>query len=487
MSAPARVVIAAPASGHGKTAVTVGVIAALTNRGVRAAGFKIGPDPVDAAYLGLAAGTPGRNLDPELVGAARVAPLLRHGARGRDVAVIEGTMGLFDGLAGRVDADSTAGLAEALRAPVVLVVDVATMGQSVAALVHGFRAYDETLWLGGVILNRVGSDRHEQVLRESLADLAVPVFGALRHGLLAATALPPRSAGVVPVLHGSVEAASVVRRLGEAVAAHVDLDRLLALARSAPELGVPPWSALDAVGAEPPVDLTGAPGRDGPLLAVAGAARGDYGYPECRELLTAAGARLVTVDPLRDNGLPAGVSGLLLGDALPEGYLEEMSANRAFLRSVAALARTGAPIVAGPAGLALLAREHNGRPMAGVLPTATALADHRILGYRTATAASTSLLWPAGAQVCGYKQHLGAATPRAGSTPAWRWTGGPPEGFVQGAVHASYLTLHWAGTPDLAVRLVAAARQVRPALRPDPPDDDRHPDSAPDLPEGRAA
>jgi cobyrinic acid a,c-diamide synthase len=486
MSATPRLVIAAPASGHGKTAVAVGVIAALRARGVRPAAFKIGPDHVDAAYLGCAAGTPGRSLDPQLLGSAGLAPLLGYGTRGRDLAVIEGTMGLFDGLAGSIDTESTAQIAGVLRAPVVLVVDVATMGQSAAALLHGFRTYDEMLWLGGVILNRVSSDRHERVLRDAIADLGIPVLGALRHGQLAAAALPPRAAGVVPVLHATMEATSAIRRLGEVVTAQVDLDRLVALGRSAPVLATPDWAPTEVVGtaertlglpmagsapgpgAVGPVDgaLALVENPDGPLVAVCGTSHGDYDYPETRELLVAAGARVLTVDPLRDSGLPAGVHGLVLGDGLPEGYLEEIAANVPFLRSVAALAGSGAPVVAGPAGLAILATEHAGRPMAGVLATSTRLGERRVLGYRDATAAGDSVLWAAGEQVSGYKQHRGMATPRAGASPAWHWAGGSPEGFVRGGVHASFLTVHWAGAPHVAARFVIAARRLATARTP---------------------
>src|ERR1700754_3023923 len=124
MSAVPRVVVSAPSSGHGKTALAVGLLAAFAGRGLSAVGFKVGPDHTDAAYLGAAAGSPGRNLDPRLVGAHRVAPLFAHAAEGHDIAVVEGTMGLFDSLAGRVETDSTAGVAAALRAPVIMVVDV---------------------------------------------------------------------------------------------------------------------------------------------------------------------------------------------------------------------------------------------------------------------------------------------------------------------------------------------------------------------------
>jgi cobyrinic acid a,c-diamide synthase len=483
MTAVPRVLVSAPSSGHGKTAIAVGLLAAYAARGLTAAGFKVGPDQTDAAYLGLAAGRPGRNLDPRLVGGHRVAPLFVHGAAGADVAIIEGTMGLFDSLAGRSETDSTAAVATALRTPVVLVVDVAAMGQSVAALVHGFRAYDEMLWLGGVILNRVASDRHEQMLREALDDIGVPVFGTLRRNDLPAV-LPSRQHGVVPVLHQGVDAYRGVRRLGEAIAGTVDLDRLLALARSAPRLAAVAWSAADALAppaapAQPaPPDHSGRPAQPGlpdqpaspgdpsqpvggsavrrPVIALTGTAALSYSYPETADLLIAAGAEVVPVDPLRDEELPEGTAALVVGGGLPESYAEELSANRRLCLAVAELARTGGPVLAEGAALLWLAREFDGRPMCGVFDAAGVSTDRIVVGYREATARAATPVAPLGARVIGYKQHRGLLNPRAGQTPAWTWGGGAPEGFVWRRVHASQLILHWAGTPEIAQRLVAA-------------------------------
>src|SRR5262249_48134686 len=178
--------------------------------GERAAWSKFAPDLVAPDVLVLAAGRPGRNLDPRMVGAHRIGPLFVHGAAALDIAVVEGTMGLFDGLAGRTDTESTAQISGLLRAPVVLVIDVGAMGQSVGALVPGFRAYDELLGLGGVILNRVASSQHEQLLREALDDIGVPVLGALRRRALSdvglGAPLPSRQHGVAPVVHGSLDA-----------------------------------------------------------------------------------------------------------------------------------------------------------------------------------------------------------------------------------------------------------------------------------------
>ena len=455
MTAVPRVVIAAPSSGHGKTAIAVGLLAALRERGLRPAGFKIGPDYVDAAYLGLAADRPGRNLDPRLVGAAAVGPLFSYGSAGSDVAIIEGTMGLYDGLAGRADAESTAQIAGLLRSPVILVVDVAAMGQSVAALTHGFRAYDELLWLGGVILNRVVSDRHEELLRESLDDIGVAVLGSIRQRELPRGVLPGRAEGVLPVVHHTIAATRGVRRLGEVIAGAVDLDRVLTLARSAPRLVAEVWT--------PPVGLEEGPR---PVVAVAGGTRCSYGYAETAELLMAAGAEVVAVDPLRDERLPEDATALIVGGGLPEGYLDDLSANVPLALAVKTLAAAGRPIIAEGAGLAWLAREYDGRPMCGVLDIAGRTGEYLIVGYRDATVRSVSPHLPVGSSAVGHKQHRGLVSPRSGERAAWVWPGGQPEGFVSGGVHASYLCLHWAAKPEIAGRLVSAALGGESVLKP---------------------
>ncbi|MGW0430990.1 cobyrinate a,c-diamide synthase [Micromonospora sp. NPDC003197] len=466
MTAVPRLAVSAPSSGHGKTAVAVGLLAAYAARGLTTAGFKVGPDQTDAAYLGLAAGRPGRNLDPRLVGAQRIAPLFVHGAANVDLAVVEGTMGLFDSVVEQPEIDSTAAICAALRTPVVLVVDAATMGQSVAALVHGFRAYDELVWLGGVILNRVASDRHEQLLREALDDIGVPVFGVLRRQDLSHV-LPTREHGIVPVAHGSVEAYRGVRRLGEAIAEAVDLDRLLTLARSAPRVPVAAWSPEPTAPAAPaapgmstaPVVLPGL-GVPRPVVAVAGGPTVSYSYSETVELLVAAGAEVRIVDPLRDETLPAGAAALVVGGGLPESYAEELSANRRLCGAVADFARSGRPVLAEGAGALWLAREFDGRPMCGLLEASGTSTAQLVVGYREATARASTPVAELGTRLVGYKQHAGVLQPRAGHTPAWTWNGGAPEGFVWRGVHASQLILHWAGVPGIAQRLVTAATRL---------------------------
>ncbi|WP_410100548.1 cobyrinate a,c-diamide synthase, partial [Streptomyces sp. PAL114] len=175
-----RLVVAAPSSGSGKTTVATGLMAALSARGMAVSPHKVGPDYIDPGYHALATGRVGRNLDAYLCGVELVAPLFAHGARGCDIAVVEGVMGLFDGASGEGELASTAQVAKVLRAPVVLVVDASAQARSVAALVHGFVSFDPEVRVGGVILNKVASERHEAVLREALEATGVPVMGVLR-------------------------------------------------------------------------------------------------------------------------------------------------------------------------------------------------------------------------------------------------------------------------------------------------------------------
>jgi cobyrinic acid a,c-diamide synthase len=436
----ARLVVAAPASGHGKTTVATGLLAAFATRGLTVAGFKVGPDYIDPGYHTLAAGRPGRNLDPVLVGKDLIGPLFAHGADGADLAVVEGVMGLYDGRTGAGDHGSTAEVAGLLDAPVVLVVDAAAQGRSVAALVHGFRSFGNVR-LGGVILNRVGSFRHEDILREGLEEIGVPVLGALhRHDAVAA---PSRHLGLIPAVERRSEALAAVRALADVVSASVNLDAVLSVARSAPSLSFPAWS--------PP--LLQAARR--PVVAVAGGPAFSFGYAETVELLRGAGAEVTFFDPLHDVALPAETRGLVVGGGFPEVYAAELSANAPLRAAVADLATSGAPIAAECAGLLWLCRTLDGAPMCGVLDAEAVMTDRLTLGYRDAVAITGSWLAPEGTRVTGHEFHRTVVDGRA-AAPAWAWRDSAPEGFVAGGVHASYLHLHWAAQPDFAHRLVAA-------------------------------
>ncbi|MEU1282079.1 cobyrinate a,c-diamide synthase [Streptomyces sp. NPDC005805] len=494
----ARLVIAAPSSGAGKTTVATGLMAAFADRGLAVSPHKVGPDYIDPGYHALATGRPGRNLDAYLCGTDLVGPLFAHGARGCELAVVEGVMGLYDGAAGQGELASTAQVAKLLRAPVVLVVDASSQSRSVAALVHGFASWDPEVRIGGVILNKVATDRHEHLLREALGGSGVPVLGVLRRAPAVAT--PSRHLGLVPVAERRAEAVDAVRAQAEQVRQGCDLDALLALARSAPELPDAPWEAGAALAAEgsarggpgepggpggalaagglppggerPVVAVAGGalaagvlpPGGERPVVAVAGGAAFTFSYAEHVELLVAAGAEVVPFDPLHEEDLPAGTRGLVIGGGFPEVYAPELSANEPLRKAVAALAESGAPVAAECAGLLYLARSLDGKPMCGVLDADARMTGRLTLGYREAVAIADSPLAAAGTRLRGHEFHRTVLEPGAGPVPAWGMVRPERrvEGWARGGVHASYLHTHWASRPGVAARFTAACAAVRP-------------------------
>ncbi|GAB2892627.1 cobyrinate a,c-diamide synthase [Streptomyces mayteni] len=443
---PPRLVVAAPASGSGKTTVATGLMAAFAATGHTVSGHKVGPDYIDPGYHALATGRPGRNLDAWLCGPELMAPLFAHGAAGAGLAVVEGVMGLYDGAAGQGELASTAQVAKLLRAPVVLVVDATAQARSVAALAHGFAAFDPEVRLAGVVLNKVGSDRHEELLRAALDEAGTPVLGALRRTGSAST--PARHLGLIPAAERPTDAARTVAALGEQVRAGLDLPALLAAARSAPPTATAPWL--------PPA---GPPPTARPVVAVAAGAAFTFRYQETLESLAAAGADVALFDPLRDERLPAGTAGLVVGGGFPETYAAELAANAPLRAEVAGLAAAGAPVVAECRAQRDLAETLDGHPMCGVLPTAARMTDRLTLGYRAAVALADGPLAAAGTRVRGHEFHRTELTEGAGDPPAWGLThpARRTEGFQRGGVHASYLHLHWAGLPEPARRLVAAA------------------------------
>lgn len=464
MSAVPAVVIAAPASGSGKTTVSTGLIGALRAAGHRVAPFKVGPDYIDPGYHAVAAGTVGRNLDPNLVGPELVRPLFAAGAAGADIAVVEGVMGLFDGriLPEETGAEdpaafgSTAHVARLIGAPVVLVVDAAGHSQSLAAVLHGFIGYDPSIRIVGVILNRVGSDRHETVLRQACSRVGLPVVGVLRRdpGLQ----VPSRHLGLIPAAERRDDAVRAVAAMTATLGAALDLPAIVAAAQSSLRPAVTPWSADDAVAAHRRVADVGVR----PRVAVAGGAAFTFGYAEHRELLTAAGADVVGFDPLVDP-LPADTDAVVIGGGFPEEHAEALSANEPLRSGLAAHARSGRPIVAECAGLLYLASELDGHPMSGVLDVAGRFGPTLTLGYRDAVAVTDSVAFAAGERVTGHEFHR--STVHAGvyaPDPAWAWRDhrGHPgsHGFASGAVHASYLHVHPAGAPAAVVRFVEHAR-----------------------------
>lgn len=527
-----RFVVAAPASGHGKTTVAIGLMAALRRRGLAVAPAKVGPDYIDPGYHLLASGRPGRNLDPFLVGEERIAPLLLHGASTPapcDVAVIEGVMGLFDGRLGTDSFASTAHVARLTDSPVLLCVDVRHQSATVGAVVHGLATYDDRLRIGGVILNQVGSSRHEAEARRAIARTGIPVVGALPRN--AAVEAPSRHLGLVPAAERP-ESRHALDALADLIAEHVDLDAVLALAAAAPPIDAVPWDPAAALAsASGAVSFAGARLDERPVVAVAGGRAFTFRYAETEELLRAAGCDVVVFDPMTERDLPPGTAGLYLGGGFPEVHAAELSANTALRERIRTLVTGGLPTVAECAGLLYLCQTVDDAPMVGALPLTAEMTPRLAMGYREATAPAATLLTRPGETVHGHEFHRTRTTPdvaeqaEAGESgggsaatrgdqeprnrttsaaaasgypsaatppvshaavvvegagtsgdpaPAWRLDAGPdglsidPAGTGAPTLHAAYLHVHWAGHPEAAARFAAAVG--------------RYADGAPDRP-----
>ena len=467
-----RIVIAAPASGHGKTTVATGLMAALRAAGHVVSAHKVGPDYIDPGYHALATGRPGRNLDPHMVGVDRLVPLLLHGAatpEPADIAVVEGVMGLYDGAIGREGFASTAHVAGIIGAPVVLVVDISSASRTFAAVVHGLASFDSSVRIAGVILNKAGSARHAGEVTDALEATGIPVLGVL--GRNDGIAAPSRHLGLVPAQERD-DARAVLDILAAQIAAAVDLDEVLRIARSAPDLTGPAWDPVAELAA---AGLARSSDGRAPVVAVAGGRAFTFRYAETDELLRAAGLNPVVFDPVADDALPPGTAGIYLGGGFPEVHAAGLSANTALRTALREAVLGGIPTVAECAGLLYLCDTVDGAPMVSALPAAAVMTPKLTLSYRSAILPDDSLLGPAGFRAAGHEFHRTTVDPMFSGSPAWLLDGvsagfsQDPAGTGRPTLHASYLHTHWAGYPALAAHFAMAVRAAVPVPTVDRP------------------
>lgn len=454
-----RLVIAGTQSGVGKTTITSGLLLALRQRGLQVQSYKVGPDYIDPGYHALASGRPCHNLDSWLMPQERLLSMFAATSQGMDIAVVEGVMGLFDG--GRGGVTSTASLASLLQAPVVLVVNARSAGESVAAVVLGFKQYDPAITLAGVILNQIGSDSHQAMVVEAVERIGVKVLGVIRRA--DSLKVPERHLGLLPVTENAADA--VLESIHAAIAGQLDIEALLSLAATAPELLIPPTPAL-------PTDRQ-------VKIGVAKDEAFSFYYPESLRVLEEMGAELVPFSPLRDAVLPV-VDGLLFGGGFPEMFLQQLADNQSMLDSIRAAEGQGMPIVAECGGYMYLCRnvtDFLGKqyPLVGLI-AANCLMEQRLqtVGYVEATAMVDSVLCQVGETLRGHEFHFSRMEPAASaqaSQPAFQITKNrtglsAPGGFAGPNLVASYLHIHFAGNLAAARRFVEQCADYRnPARR----------------------
>ena len=455
VSSPPRLVVAGLSGDSGKTLVSLALLQTARALGLDTRAFKKGPDYIDAAWLTWAAGRPARNLDTFLMGAARVRQTFTRHAAGAGLVVIEGNRGLYDG-ADAEGSHSTAELAKALDAPVLLVVNARKVTRTIAASVLGCQAFDPDVRIAGVVLNQVSGPRHERIIRDAVESRChVPVVAvvprlpgdALLHSRHLGLVPPPEFRGLAELGH----------RLVEQVGARLAMPAILELARRAPAAG---WR----------VDQDATPG-DGTGLRIGYLQDSAFTfyYPENLECLEAAGATLVPISSLTAHGLPPGLHALYIGGGFPETHAAAIAANRAFLDDLRRHAQAGLPIYAECGGLMLLAQSlRQGdcvSPMAGVLPCDIELcAEPQGHGYAELAVDTPNPFFPVGLALRGHEFHYSrivadqAPVPTACAVRRGAGTGAGRDAVVVQNVWASYTHLHAVSTPQWTSALLGAAR-----------------------------
>ncbi|WP_035985191.1 cobyrinate a,c-diamide synthase [Leptolyngbya sp. KIOST-1] len=455
-------VIAGERSGVGKTTVTLALLAALAQKSERVQSFKVGPDYIDPMFHRQATGRPCYNLDPILTSETYVQQCFAHRCRDAEFALVEGVMGLFDGASGRSDVASTAHVARLLNLPVLLVVDCGRLSRSVLAIIHGYRTLDPRVQIAGVVLNRVGSDRHLDLLTEAIASLDIPILGVLRRQ--DAIALPDRHLGLVPTAE--------LPQLPDI------LDRLATLGHTSftwtaliPLLTLHPSPSSPSSPSSPPHLISSSPPTPKPRLAIAQDAAFSFYYPDNLDILTALGAELVPWSPLQEEHPPADIDGLYFGGGFPEMFAAALAANQGLRTQLKVLLQAGLPAYAECGGLMYLATtlidlDDRPWPMVGLLPTTVRMQSRLTLGYRRAKVQRPSVLLAEGQTVWGHEFHR-SQTDRLPDCPVYqlqRYGAEQPhgaEGWSLHRVQASYLHLHWGGCPEVAQALVTACSRYR--------------------------
>ncbi|SDF07725.1 cobyrinate a,c-diamide synthase [Sporolituus thermophilus] len=448
-----RLVIAGTHSGVGKTTIVTGLLAALARRGLNVQSYKVGPDYIDPGYHALASGKRAHNLDTWLMPPEEMVRLFVKTASGCELALIEGVMGLYDG--GRGGVSSTAVIAKRLDAPVILVIDAKSMGESAAAIALGYKLYDQDIRLAGVIVNRLGSETHRTMVAEAFSRLGIPLLGAVFRDNRLST--PQRHLGLTPVTEH--DARKTVDVMADRMAEQVAVDELISLAKQAPPLVAP----LDNSRCD----------RGHVRIGVAKDEAFSFYYPESLDVLTAQGAELVEFSPLYDQFLPP-VDGLVLGGGFPEMFLERLTANRPMREAIFRAGKDGMPIYAECGGLMYLCRQISGfggqaYDMVGLIPAVCEMQSNlQTVGYVETRALHDTVLCLVGEKLRGHEFHFSRMVPDDYTDFPWAFeftkvrTGAAYRGgFATDNILASYLHIHFAGNKQAAGRFVEQCIKFR--------------------------
>lgn len=454
-----RIVIAAVNSGSGKTTIVLGLMLALRKQGLRIQPFKVGPDYIDPSYHTQAAGRVSRNLDSWMLSKNTILKLFERNALNADISVIEGVMGLYDGLAD-TEEGSTAQLAKILKAPVILILDGRSLSRSAAAIVMGYKKFDTKVEIKGVIINNIGSNNHYSYIKSSIEKEAkIPVLGYLPKN--PDLKLPERHLGLVPTPEKKLRGI-FYRKLSNLIERHIDLDAIMKIARQAPVF------IKNSSNKQQGTTFTQKPA----VIAVAFDEAFNFYYQDNLDILKSLGAKLVKFSPLRDKKLPKEVSGVYIGGGFPELFAIRLSLNKQLIEDINKQARRGLPIYAECGGLMYLAKsivdfEKKKWPMAGIFEGSVNM-GRRLhgLGYVNIETVKDNILSKKGAKARGHVFHWSYLDNLSKKDNfAYRIKKNTDEvfydGLIQGNVLASYAHLHFASDISLAKNFIVSCRQYQ--------------------------
>ncbi|MBR2179751.1 MAG: cobyrinate a,c-diamide synthase [Selenomonadaceae bacterium] len=443
-----RLVIAATQSGSGKTTITTGIIAALKKCGLKVQSYKIGPDYIDPGYHSLASGRPAHNLDSWLLTKDKLQEIFTQTSQDTDIAIIEGVMGLYDG--GKNGISSTAEIAKLLNAPIILVIDAKSMGTSAAAIALGFREYDKDVNLAGVILNRIGSDNHKNIIESALNELGIKCLGAIKRDNNLIT--PERHLGLLPTTEN--DSKQLIENISKAINDQVKIDDLIEIANSA--------STLHFSYTESSKSL-----KLRTKIAVAKDAAFNFYYPESLRVLERLGAEIVTFSPLNDESMPK-ADGLIIGGGFPEMFAAQLEANISMRESIKEIAQSGLPIFAECGGYMYLMNElidFEGKvhKMAGIIDNSAKMNDKlQMVGYVEAELLNDCILGKAGdifhAHEFHFSNEVNINGQNAFNCVRIRNNSNYHAGFVSDNIVASYLHIHFAGCVEAARHFVESCQ-----------------------------
>ena len=468
--------IAGTHSGCGKTTISLGLMASLVSRGYNVQPFKVGPDFIDPGHHNYITGRDSHNLDGWMLPPSENKVIFSCYAGDADVVVVEGVMGLFDGFSATDDAGSTAQIAKLLGLPVILVVDASSMARSVAALVQGYVQFDSDVQVKGVILNRVGSERHKKVLIRSLEEIGTTVYGTLPKNN--DITIPSRHLGLVTgdtfYQDGN---GSLLKKLVDFVENNVDLDMLLAdticrlprLHSSSFILHPSSFATHPSSFATRPSSFPTPPSKI--RIAVARDKAFCFYYADNLRLLAEAGAELVFFSPLKDKKLPENIAGLYIGGGYPELYCSVLASNSSLIADIRQFALRGGVIYAECGGFVYLMKgittlSGEFYPMCGLFDLTARMSKRRVaLGYREVITLKKSFLGQAGMVIRGHEFHYSYIEQEEYKKciKIYRVKDSnkmeSDEGFLRDNILGSYIHLHFRSNKSLAHNFVAACRE----------------------------